>query len=114
MVKILKKLNILMDKKQKKAMFGILCMMVISAFLETGAVMMVMAVVQLIIDPATLEQGDTYQMICSLLSLENTVQFSIIAIVVLISIYIAKNLFQFFLQKSLYHQHLGIAGENNR
>lgn len=103
MIKILKKLNILMNKKQKRAMFGLLCMMVVSAFLETGAVMMVMAVVQLIIDPATLEQGDTYQMICSLLKLENTVQFSVLAILFLIFMYIAKNLFQFFLQKSLYH-----------
>lgn len=102
MRKILKKLNVLMDKKQKRAMGGLLFMMVISAFLETGAVMMVMAVVQLLVDPETLAQGETYQKICSLLNLSGTVQFSVLAMLFLILLYVAKNLFQFFLQRSLY------------
>lgn len=102
MVKILKKINILMDKKQKRSMLWLLIMMVFAAFLETGAVMMVMAVVQMILDPASLEKGDTYKMICSILHLENTVQFSVLAILFLILLYIAKNSFQFVLQKNLY------------
>lgn len=102
MVKILKKINILMDKKQKRSMLWLLIMMVFAAFLETGAVMMVMAVVQMILDPASLEKGDTYKMICSIFHLENTVQFSVLAILFLILLYIAKNSFQFVLQKNLY------------
>lgn len=102
MFKILKKINILMDKAQKRAMAKLLVMMVIAAVLETGAVMMVMAVVQLIISPQQLEQGDTYKMICDLLNLENTVQFSVLAILFLIGLYIAKNSFQFILQRNLY------------
>ena len=54
MVKILKKINILMDGRQKRQMVGLFCMMAVSAFLETGAVMMVMAVVEMVIDPDTL------------------------------------------------------------
>lgn len=91
-----------MDKKQKGEMAKLLAMMIISAGLETGTVMMVMAVVQLIINPVVLEQGDTYQMICSLLHLENTVQFSVLAILFLIALYVAKSSFQFLLQKNLY------------
>lgn len=102
MLKILKKINILMDKKQKRAMGKLLLLMVISAGLETGAVMMVMAVVQLILDPVTLEQGEAYQWICDLLHLQDTVQFSVLAILFLIALYIAKNSFQFVLQRSLY------------
>ena len=102
MLKILKKINILMDKKQKRAMGKLLLLMVISAGLETGAVMMVMAVVQLILDPVTLEQGKVYQWICDLLHLQDTVQFSVLAILFLIALYIAKNSFQFVLQRSLY------------
>lgn len=83
-------------------MGGLLFMMVISAFLETGAVMMVMAVVQLLVDPETLARGETYQKICSLLNLSGTVQFSVLAMLFLILLYVAKNLFQFFLQRSLY------------
>ena len=102
MIKILKKINILMDGKQKREMVGLLLMMVVSAFLETGAVMMVMAVVEMIIKPDTLTQGETYQKICSILHLSGTVEFSVLAILFLIFLYIAKNSFQFFLQKSLY------------
>lgn len=102
MIKILKKINILMDGKQKREMVGLLLMMVVSAFLETGAVMMVMAVVEMIIKPDTLTHGETYQKICSILHLSGTVEFSVLAILFLIFLYIAKNSFQFFLQKSLY------------
>ena len=102
MVKILKKINVLMDGKQKREMVGLLLMMAVSAFLETGAVMMVMAVVEMIIDPDTLAQGETYQKVCAILHLSGTVEFSVLAILFLIFLYIAKNLFQFFLQKSLY------------
>ena len=102
MLKILKKINILMDKKQKAQMARLLVMMIISAGLETGAVMMVMAVVQLIINPVVLEQGETYQKICDLLNLQNTVQFSVLAILFLIALYAAKNIFAFFLQRNLY------------
>ena len=92
-----------MDGRQKRQMVGLFCMMAVSAFLETGAVMMVMAVVEMIIDPDTLAQGETYQKICELLHLSGTVEFSVLAILFLIFLYIAKNSFQFFLQKSLYH-----------
>ena len=102
MIKILKKINILMDGKQKREMVGLLLMMAVSAFLETGAVMMVMAVVEMIIKPDTLTQGETYQKICSILHLSGTVEFSVLAILFLIFLYISKNSFQFFLQKSLY------------
>lgn len=102
MIKILKKIHILMDRKQKRAMFKLLCMMVISALLETGTVMMVMGVVQLILDPATLEKGEKYQKMSTVLGIHSTVTFSVLAILFLILLYVAKNLFAFFLQKSLY------------
>ena len=91
-----------MDKKQKTAMAHLFVMMLVSAGLETGAVMMVMAVVQLILDPVALEQGETYQRISSILNLQDTVQFSVAAILFLIVLYIAKNSFQFLFQRSLY------------
>ena len=102
MLKILKKINILMDKKQKQSMFGLFCMMVISGALETVTVLMVMTVVELIINPATLEQGDTYKIICDILNLNGTVQFSVLAILFLIFLYVGKSVFQFVFQRSLY------------
>ena len=102
MVKILKKINILMDKKQKRSMFKLFCLMVISAFLETVTVLMVMSVVQLSVEPETLEQGDTYKMICEALHISGTVQFSVLAILFLIFLYVGKSVFQFIFQRSLY------------
>lgn len=102
MIKILKKINILMDKKQKRTMAKLMCMMVIAALLESGAAMMIMTVVQLIVDPETMAQGETYQLICSMFGLQSTKSFSTLAILGLIILYIAKNGFQFILQKSLY------------
>lgn len=102
MVKILKKINILMDASQKRAMFGLFIMMVVAAFLETAAVFMVMQVVALIVDPKKLESGDTYRMICDLLNIDSTVTFSVLAIFGCIMLYVIKNGFQFVLQKSLY------------
>lgn len=102
MIKILKKINILMDKKQKRTMAKLMCMMVIAALLESGAAMMIMTVVQLIVDPETMAQGETYQVVCSMLGLQSTKSFSTVAILGLIALYIAKNGFQFFMQKSLY------------
>lgn len=90
-----------MDKKQKMAMGRLFVMMVVSAGLETGAVMMVMTVVQMILDPVTLEQGEKYQMICNVLHIRSTLQFSVLAILFLILLYIAKNMFQFFAEESL-------------
>lgn len=100
MVKILKKINILMDGRQKRQMVGLFCMMAVSAFLETGAVMMVMAVVEMVIDPDTLAQGGTYQKVCEILHLNGTVEFSVLAILFLIFLYIAKNSFQFFYRRA--------------
>jgi ABC-type multidrug transport system fused ATPase/permease subunit len=102
MLKILKKINILMDKRQKLSMLKLIVMMVISAGLETGAVLMVMAVVQLILSPDVLEQGETYQTICVTFHIQSVVQFSSLAILFLILLYVAKNAFKFVLQKSLY------------
>jgi hypothetical protein len=95
MLKILKKINILMDKKQKLQMFRLLIMMVVSAALETGTVLMVMTVVQLILTPDTLEQGDKYQTVCEILHITSTVEFSVLAILFLILLYVAKNVFGF-------------------
>lgn len=102
MLKILKKINILMDKKQKQSMAKLLVIMIFAAMLETCAVMMVMTVVELITNPEELVQGDKYTMVCDILNLESVVEFSVLAILFCIILYVAKNVFQFILQRSMY------------
>ena len=50
MGRILKKLNILLDKTQKRAMGGLVVLMVISAGLQTLGVGMILSVVQTVMD----------------------------------------------------------------
>jgi len=38
MLQIIKKMNVLLDKKQKRTMVGLIILMVISAFLQTAGV----------------------------------------------------------------------------
>ena len=44
MLQIIKKMNVLLDKKQKRTMVGLIILMVISAFLQTAGVGMLVAV----------------------------------------------------------------------
>ena len=50
MIQIIKKLRVLLDKKQKRTMVGLIILMVISAFLQTAGVGML---VEVCTDPGT-------------------------------------------------------------
>ena len=103
MLKILKKINVLMDKKQKLSMFKLFLMMVISAALEAGTALLVMNVVQIILKPDDMVKSSKYIAISDLLGINDPKMFSALAIFFLILMYIAKNLFTFFQQKYMYH-----------
>ena len=50
MLQIIKKMNVLLDKKQKRTMVGLIILMVISAFLQTAGVGMLVEVMQIVMD----------------------------------------------------------------
>ena len=57
MIQIIKKLRVLLDKKQKRTMVGLIILMVISAFLQTAGVGMLVEVMQIVIDPEAVQHG---------------------------------------------------------
>ena len=57
MRQILKKLNVLLDKKQKRTMVGLMFLMVIGAFLQTAGVGLLVQVVNIVIDPDALQNN---------------------------------------------------------
>ena len=58
MLQILKKLNVLLDKKQKRTMAWLTVLMVIGAFLQTAGVSTILSVVELVMDREKLyEEG---------------------------------------------------------
>ena len=57
MLQIVKKLRVLLDKKQKRTMAGLMVLMIIGAFLQTAGVGMLVQAVNVVMDPQVLEKG---------------------------------------------------------
>jgi len=99
MIQIIKKLRVLLDKKQKRTMVGLIILMVISAFLQTAGVGMLVEVMQIVIDPEAVQHSRVAEACYEIMGVENYRTFSIIVMVLLILIFVVKNLFTYFQQK---------------
>lgn len=102
MLKDIKKLRILMDRKQKKQMAALMVMMVIGAFLEMTSITLVIPVVTAVIQPDVLDKYEIVRSVCNLLHINSTLQFTVVSMIALILIFIAKDAFLFWQQKRMY------------
>ncbi|MBD5496720.1 MAG: ABC transporter ATP-binding protein [Lachnospiraceae bacterium] len=102
MLKDIKKLRILMDKKQKRQMAALMVMMVIGAFLEMTSITLVIPVVTAVIQPDVLDKYEIVRSVCNLLHINTTLQFTVVSMIALILIFIAKDAFLFWQQKRMY------------
>lgn len=102
MLKDIKKLRILMDKKQKKQMAALMVMMIIGAFLEMTSITLVIPVVTAVIQPDVLDKYEIVRSVCDLLHINTTLQFTVVSMIALILIFIAKDAFLFWQQKRMY------------
>ena len=99
MGKILKKLNVLLDKKQKLTMVGQLFMMLIGAILEVASIGIVVPVVTIVMDANAVNDGGIVQFLYELLPVNNVKQFTIVIMLSLIGAFILKNIFLYIQQK---------------
>jgi len=99
MLQILKKLKVLLDRKQKTTMAGLVVMMVIGAFLQTAGVGMLVSAVNVIIDPAAVSDSTLARMCYRLLGSDSHESFAITVMVLLIVVFIVKNVFLYLQQK---------------
>ena len=99
MLQILKKLRVLLDKKQKRTMFGLIILMVISAFLQTAGVGLLVQVMSIVIDPGAVMNSGLAKYVYDLLDMKSFESFSVLIMVLLIVTFIVKNLFLFVQQK---------------
>lgn len=99
MKKILIKLKVLLDKKQKRTMVGLLFMMLIGAMLEVASIGVVVPVVQVVMDENSVNEGGMVQFFYELLPVSSVKQFAVIIMLALIGLFILKNLFLFVQQK---------------
>ncbi len=99
MKKILKKLNVLLDKKQKKSMFFLVIMMIIGAALQVAGVGMIVPVVSIVMNPDVVESGGLVNTLYTMVGGGSIKRFAIIIMLGLIAVFIIKNVFLYFQQK---------------
>ncbi|MBP3352773.1 MAG: ABC transporter ATP-binding protein [Lachnospiraceae bacterium] len=102
MMKIIKKLNVLLDKKQKRTMFWLVIMMIVGAVLQVAGVGMIVPVVSVVMDPDAIVNNDLVRVLYELLGGGSQQRFTVIIMLALIAIFIIKNVFLYFQQKFMY------------
>ena len=95
MVKIFKKMNKLLDAKQKRIMIVIVFLMLIGGVLESLSISVVIPVVSVLLDPHAVENTPILAAIYDGLRLQNITQFTVVMLLALIGAFILKNLFLF-------------------
>lgn len=99
MRQIIKKMQVLLDKKQKTTMVGLIFLMVISAFLQTAGVGLLVQVVNVVIDPDAIAANELVRASYEWSGVESYQTFSIIIMVLLILVFWVKNIFMYVQQK---------------
>ena len=102
MFKDLKKIQRLMDKKQKTQMGMLVVMMIIGAFLETMSVCVVLPVVQAVTEPDVVNSDSIAGVIARLVGITNNNVFIVLVMITLIFMFIIKDFFLFFEYKMMY------------
>ena len=102
MIKTLKKLNKLLDKKQKRFMMVLLLMMLFGAVLETASVAIIVPVVTLLMDSDAITNNALVSGIYDFLHFTSQRAFIITVMLSLIFIFIFKNLYLYVQQKVLF------------
>lgn len=97
MSKILKKLMIILDKKQKRIMVGLVFMMLVGAVLETLGVSMILPVMNVVLEEDAVNKHFYLQWICDIFRIgySDTKTLMIVVMLGLIVMFAVKNIFLF-------------------
>ncbi|MCI6715520.1 MAG: ABC transporter transmembrane domain-containing protein, partial [Lachnospiraceae bacterium] len=99
MLKILKKMNLLLDRKQKRSMIWIILMMLVGGVLESLGVTMLVPIITVVLDPVKVEENKYLSAIYHGLDLQNTTQFAVVMLAAFVGVIVIKNIFLFCQQK---------------
>ena len=97
MRRIFKKINILLDRKQKMQMVGIVFLMLIGGILESLGIAMLAPIMQIVVDPQKVEESKYLSALYNGLNLSSTTQLAEIIMASLILVFIIKNLVLFLI-----------------
>lgn len=102
MVKILRKLQVLLDKKQKRSMMGLMVIMIIGALLQTCSVGMIMPVVEVAMNESAVQSNSLANFFYELLGGGPYRRFAIIIMVILMAAFVLKNIFLYIQNKLMF------------
>lgn len=103
MIQIYKKLMVLLNKKQKRTMVGIVFMMLIGAILEALGISVVVPIVQVVMDEHILEKPGLVKTLYDFLGMKNQTQFTLVILGAMAAIFAIKNIYLYIQQKALCH-----------
>ena len=103
MIQIYKKMMKLLDKKQKKAMVGIVFMMLIGAILEALGISVIVPIVQIVMDEKALEEPGIVKTLYDFFGLKSQNQFTLVILGAMAAIFALKNIYLYIQQKVLCH-----------
>lgn len=102
MGKILKKLNVLLDRKQKRIMLLLVFATLIGAILETLGISLIIPAVTVLMDSTTVQTSWYMAPIYQSLHFQNATQFTVAVLLALLMVFIFKNLFLFLQNKMIF------------
>ena len=101
MLQIYKKMMLLLDKKQKRTMIGIIFLMLIGAILEALGISIIVPVVQVVMDEQVFEKYAYIRAIYEFFGMKSQKQFTIVILAALALVFVIKNIYLYLQQKVL-------------
>lgn len=94
---IIRKLRVVLSRKQKRQVVALLFLILIGAVLETLGVSMILPIVTAVVEPDIFTENELVMKISNILGLESLEEFVITMIIVLILIFVLKNAYLLFM-----------------
>lgn len=99
MLKILKKMNVLLDARQKRAMVALIFMMLIGGVLESLGISMIVPIVTVVMDPAAVQESELLSSVYEAMGMKSNTEFAMFALLAFVGMTVIKNIYLFFQQK---------------
>lgn len=99
MLKILKKMNLLLDRRQKRTMIVLIVMMLVGGVLESLGISMLVPIVTVVLDPLEIRKSEILSVLYEGLGMESSAQFAVFLLLAFVVMTVVKNIYLFFQQK---------------
>ncbi|MCR4584651.1 MAG: ABC transporter ATP-binding protein/permease [Lachnospiraceae bacterium] len=99
---MIKKMHIVLDKKQRKEVFALLLIIMLNSVFELLGVSLVLPLIEAVTSPEKAETKWYFILVSDLLNIHDTVQLIAVFSFILVAIYIIKNVYILWMNHSLY------------